>query len=108
MSRKKTGGPSPRETPLAKSADLLMKRCFSAVAASVIAGGATGALAGCDQALALIGLADEKSEPIYFAEKDAASILVGEAKSVALGAGDLKYFSYVPGNFWVTVSRERR
>ena len=91
---------------LSKNAEHLMKRCFSVVAASVIAGGAVAGLSGCEQILGAFGLSESDDSTISFPEKDAIGIKIKEKVSKTLGAGDLLYFTYSPGNFWVTVKIE--
>jgi hypothetical protein len=82
-----------------------MKRYFSVVAASVIAGSGATLFSGCEALLGAVGLADTQTT-VTFPEKDAVGIKINEKVTKILKAGDLLYFSYLPGNFWVTVAVE--
>ena len=99
------GGGKVDSERLARNVEHLMKRYFSVVAASVIAGSGATLFSGCEALLGVVGLADSQTT-VNFPEKDAVGIKINQTITKTLKAGDLLYFSYLPGNFWVTVSVE--
>jgi len=103
MARRKSMGKGPRvnSDQLKKACDLLKKRSFSAIAASVIAGAALSA-SSCDVLSTILDPLDGET----FDESDSVETLFNEPHTFSLEKDDWRYLKFTPSSSKITVSVE--
>ena len=101
MARRKSmrKGPRVNSDQLKKACDLLKKRSFSAIAASVIAG-ATLSAASCDVLSTVLDPKDFET----FDQSESIATLFNQVHTFSLEKGDWRYLKFTPSSTKITVS----